>query len=126
MFGTNVTHHRSRVIFREVGMADLPVVFIGSSSEGKEVANAVQLILDKDKVCEPIVWDVVFAPGSVTLEALVSQISKFDFAILIFTPDDLIKSRGTRAQVPRDNVLIELGLFIGRLTASYLCGFRRC
>ena len=96
-------------------MADLPVVFIGSSSEGKEVANAVQLILDKDKVCEPIVWDVVFAPGSVTLEALVSQISKFDFAILIFTPDDLIKSRGTRAQVPRDNVLIELGLFIGRL-----------
>jgi ubiquinone/menaquinone biosynthesis C-methylase UbiE len=97
-------------------MAKRPVVFIGSSSEGKPVAEAVQYLLAQDQVCEPILWSQgLFAPGSVTLEALVSQISKFDFAILIFSPDDFIETRGIATQAPRDNVLLELGLFIGGL-----------
>src|SRR5262249_4743910 len=99
-----------------VRMADRPVVFIGSSSEGKAIAEAVQVSLAQDSVSEPIAWHQgLFTPGSVTLEALVSQINKFDFAVLIFSPDDFIESRVTTAQAPRDNVLIELGLFIGRL-----------
>jgi predicted nucleotide-binding protein len=34
---------------------------------------------------------------------------------LVLTADDLIVSRGVEAKAPRDNVLIELGLFIGRI-----------
>jgi hypothetical protein len=37
------------------------------------------------------------------------------FAVLIITPDDVVSSRDIEAQAPRDNVMFELGLFMGRL-----------
>jgi hypothetical protein len=42
-------------------------------------------------------------------------LSRFDFALLVLTADDLTVSRGTERAVARDNVLFELGLFIGFL-----------
>jgi hypothetical protein len=57
----------------------------------------------------------VFSLGMGTLEALVQALNRFDFAVLVLTPDDLIASRGMEQRSARDNVLIELGLFIGRL-----------
>ncbi len=39
--------------------------------------------------------------------------SQFDFAVLVLTPDDMVQSRGTSSLTPRDNVLFELGLFMG-------------
>ena len=95
-------------------MADRPVVFIGSSSEGKKVADVIQTNLAE--VCEPIVWDQgVFALGNTTFESLVSQLDQYDFAVLVLTPDDDVNSRDRAAHAPRDNVLLELGLFIGAL-----------
>jgi hypothetical protein len=41
------------------------------------------------------------------------MLDRFDFAILVLTPDDLVISRGGSNQAPRDNVLFELGLFMG-------------
>jgi predicted nucleotide-binding protein len=91
-----------------------PLVFVGSSSEGRDVADAIQLNLDRD--CEVVVWDQgVFGLSQGTLEALVETAEQFDVAILVVTPDDLIESRGTSQQAPRDNVLIEIGLFVGTL-----------
>lgn len=43
-----------------------------------------------------------------------------DFAIFIFTPDDLIIIRDEKKLVVRDNILFELGLFTGTI------GKRRC
>jgi hypothetical protein len=40
---------------------------------------------------------------------------KFDFGILIGTPDDKTVKRGAEVLTARDNILFELGLFIGRL-----------
>jgi hypothetical protein len=45
----------------------------------------------------------------------VEKADQFDFAVLVVAPDDLIQSRGTSQQAPRDNVLIEIGLFVGIL-----------
>jgi hypothetical protein len=50
-----------------------------------------------------------------TLEALVLALSRFDFALLVLTADDLTVARGTEKPVARDNVIFELGLFIGAL-----------
>lgn len=61
-----------------------------------------------------------FADSIFFLEALTKAIENIDFAILILTPDDVTESRGTEQSSPRDNVVFELGLFIGHL------GRRRC
>jgi hypothetical protein len=50
-----------------------------------------------------------------TLESLVDAIPRFDFAVLVLTADDLLISRGTERQAARDNVIFELGLFMGGL-----------
>jgi hypothetical protein len=87
-------------------------LFIGSSSEGLEIAQALQIGLDYD--CEVTIWNQgAFGLGEGTLESLVKLLDRFDFAILVLTPDDMVNSRGQRAQAPRDNVLFELGLFMG-------------
>ncbi len=91
-----------------------PVVFIGSSSEGLEIAEAIQVNLDR--VCEVVIWSQgVFGLAKGTLESLAQRVNDFDFAVLVLTPDDLITSREKTQQSARDNVLIELGLFIGRI-----------
>lgn len=91
-----------------------PSVFIGSSSEGLRIAKAVQVLLDES--CEVTIWSQgVFGLSEGTLEALVSAADQFDFAVLVLTPDDLVESRGCTGTAPRDNVLFELGLFMGSL-----------
>jgi len=91
-----------------------PYVFIGSSSEGQSVAEAIQTNLDS--ICECHIWSQgIFGLTTGTLESLVNALDRFDFAVLVLTPDDLNVSRGQEQQSPRDNVLFELGLFMGAL-----------
>lgn len=91
-----------------------PSVFVGSSSEGLRIAQAVQVLLDQ--VCEVEIWSQgVFGLTQGTLESLVLALEQFDFAILVLTADDLTISRGAERPVARDNVLFELGLFVGGL-----------
>ncbi|MFL6210721.1 MAG: TIR domain-containing protein [Pyrinomonadaceae bacterium] len=92
-----------------------PTVFIGSSTEGLKVARAIRDQLDSDATV--VMWneDESFRPGQSTLESLMTASERYDFAILVFTADDQVISRGDHALAPRDNVLFELGLFMGRL-----------
>ncbi|WP_221393430.1 TIR domain-containing protein [Dyadobacter sp. NIV53] len=91
---------------------DKPSVFIGSSTEGLKIAKTIQLLLDR--VCEVTIWSQgVFGLSKGYLEELVSSLEKFDFAILVLTPDDMTISRETESDSPRDNVIFELGLFVG-------------
>lgn len=91
-----------------------PRVFIGSSSEDLAVANAIQARLDY--VAEPIVWDQnIFHLSQYSLESLVRELDRSDFAIFVFAPNDIAKLRGRTQRIARDNVVFELGLFIGRL-----------
>jgi hypothetical protein len=57
----------------------------------------------------------IFGLTQGTLESLVMALSRFDFALLVLTADDLVISRDTEKAAARDNVLFELGLFIGSL-----------
>jgi hypothetical protein len=91
-----------------------PTIFIGSSKEGIDVAKAIELHLQDDALTT--IWtDGVFRPGRGFLEDLTEAVEKFDFAILVLTSDDLLESRGQSYASPRDNVLFELGLFMGRI-----------
>ena len=91
-----------------------PKIFIGSSTEGIDVAYALQSGLTKNFEVE--VWNQTqFGLGKVTIEALEKAVLEYQFAIFVFTPDDQLMSRGEIKNVPRDNVIFEAGLFIGRL-----------
>jgi len=91
-----------------------PSLFIGSSSEGLEVARAIEDNLHKD--AEVTIWNEgVFGLNQGNLESLVGALERFDFAILVITPDDVTVFRDETMQSPRDNVMFELGLFMGRL-----------
>ena len=88
-------------------------VFIGSSSEGKEIAEVLQVALESQE-CLPTVWDQnVFKLGRSGLQSLMEATRQNSFAILVLTPDDTVEERGEIRSTPRDNVIFELGLFIG-------------
>lgn len=89
-----------------------PKIFIGSSTEGLKIAQSIQVLLDIS--CEVTIWSQgVFGLSQGTLESLVLALDKYDFAILVLTPDDMTTSKEQTTQSPRDNVLFELGLFVG-------------
>ena len=95
-------------------MSKKPAVFIGSSKEGVDVAKAIQAELVHSAECE--LWSQgVFGQGQNYLESLIKAVQKFDFAIVVLTPDDVTESRKETKFAPRDNVIFELGLFIGGL-----------
>jgi hypothetical protein len=89
-------------------------VFVGSSTEGLEIAHAVQSNLEPE--AEVRLWSQdVFRPGEHVLESLLRQTSESDFGVFVFSPDDIVEIRNTESKTVRDNVVFELGLCIGRL-----------
>lgn len=94
-----------------------PKVFIASSSESLPITRAIVSNLDYDY--EITAWNGgTFTLSSTTIDDLVKKSSTTDFAIFVFQPDDLSTSRGSVDRVVRDNVLFELGLFIGAIGVS--------
>jgi hypothetical protein len=91
-----------------------PRVFIGSSKEALPIAEHVKNKLSTDFECK--IWtDDIFAFNDNYLETLMKAANLFDFGIMIFSKDDFTKSRNVQFEAPRDNVVFEFGLFLGRL-----------
>src|SRR5262249_48704193 len=86
----------------------------GSSSESLDVAYAAQKNLED--VAEVVVWTQgIFELTKSYLESLLEALDDTEFGLFILGADDLIRIRGTEMPTARDNVIFELGLFIGRL-----------
>ncbi|MEM8814340.1 MAG: nucleotide-binding protein [Pseudomonadota bacterium] len=91
-------------------------VFIGSSSECLDVARAVRTELSHDH--EVTLWTDrgTFQLGNTNIECLEEISTTHLFAVLILDGDDVVESRGDKSPIPRDNVIFELGMFIGTLS----------
>ena len=95
----------------------LPRLFVGSSVEGLPVAWAIQENLEYD--AEVTVWHQgVFTPSAAVLSNLLAAADRYDFAAFVFSPDDLVLMREQLGAAVRDNVVFELGLFMGALGQS--------
>jgi CRP/FNR family cyclic AMP-dependent transcriptional regulator len=91
-------------------------LFVISSTESLPIAEALKAAFEKDDF-ETIIWaENVFRLSSYSLDDLELQVDLSDFAVAIAEPDDRVWSRGKRWPAPRDNVIFELGLFMGRLS----------
>jgi len=91
-------------------------VFVASSSEQVRVAREVASALNESKLLDAHAWEEdVFEFSASFIESLEKELDRADFAVVILTADDAAKVRKKAVNLPRDNVIFELGLFIGRL-----------
>lgn len=91
-----------------------PRIFIGSSVESLPIADAIAENLEFD--AEVTIWrSGTFTLSSNTLDDLILKSKSVDFSVFIFSPEDLTIMRARERYVVRDNVLFELGLFIGSI-----------
>jgi len=91
-----------------------PIIFIGSATEGLSLASKLARILTDVGDCR--LWQHgVFGLSQGTLESLIETTRAADFAILVVTADDLATRKGKRVYVPRDNIIFEIGLFMGAI-----------
>ena len=92
-----------------------PRLFIGSSSQRLPIAQALKQMLANST--EVAVWDEAaeFAIGHSILDGLIKVSKNFDFALLIFGQDDCTMMGGVEMPTVRDNVIFELGLFMGQM-----------
>ncbi|RQR78379.1 cyclic nucleotide-binding protein [Burkholderia sp. Bp9012] len=93
-------------------------IFIICSVEALPVARLIHNGLEHDPL-DVIIWsDGVFKVTNYTLDTLEGEVDQADFAIAIAHGDDIAEIRDKEWPVPRDNVIFELGLFMGRLGRS--------
>ncbi|MGI6572578.1 MAG: TIR domain-containing protein [Fermentimonas sp.] len=94
-------------------------IFIGSSREGLSVAEKIKDAINEKCQdwldCE--LWNEgkVFSINNGTLDSLIKASRKYDYGIFIASNDDTVSKRRKRYKTMRDNVLFEMGLFLGSL-----------
>ncbi|MBD8548269.1 nucleotide-binding protein [Sphingomonas sp. CFBP 8760] len=109
-----------RLLQRNAGIGayrDRIRVFVISSVGAISIAREIQNALDYDDF-NVVVWtDGVFRATGYTLQTLEDEVDRADFAIAIAHPDDVTSDEKKTQEwpSPRDNVVFELGLFMGRL-----------
>lgn len=101
-------------------------IFIGSSSEELTLAKSAKRMLEPEfevTIWNDNIWDTaVFKINNNFLHDLLKATLQYDFGILLGTTDDKVIVRDQEVLQSRDNILFELGLFMGRLGLSK-CAF---
>lgn len=95
-----------------------PILFIGSSKEHLSAAEAIGPLIPETLASVTLWSEGVFGASNFPIDDLETQIKIADFAVLVVGPDDQVTSRGIESAAPRDNVVFELGLFMGALSRS--------
>jgi hypothetical protein len=104
-------------------VAAKPKLFVGSSSEGKGLAQELCTRVASHAIAIGW-WDSPeFLNGYSSLDALLKATETYDFAAFLLTADDKRTSRRVAGRVPRDNVVFEYGLFLGRLRQGRVVAF---
>ncbi|HAT3741857.1 TPA: nucleotide-binding protein, partial [Citrobacter freundii] len=94
-------------------MSEKPTIFIASSTEAIPLAEAVHIKLEDELKVRP--WVNAFDLSSITITTLIRKTKEADYAVFVFHPDDKVFIRANEYSSVRDNVVLELGLFIGSL-----------
>lgn len=94
----------------------LKKVFLGYANEAKWCAEAVLHGLSYESDLQVDSWNTEpWKSMSLNAAVLEDKLSKFDYATFLLMGDDRLRRRQKEGFCPRDNVIFEAGLFIGRL-----------
>jgi len=89
-------------------------MFIASSVDNLDLAYAAQEGLEHE--VEATVWNQgVFSLSKSTMASLLDVVESSDFGLFVFAPSDVTNMKNVEKQTVRDNVVFELGMFVGRL-----------
>jgi hypothetical protein len=92
-------------------------VFVGSSTEAKNWLSKISTWMADVEGVEVLRWDneELFPLGESTWTSLINIAKQVDAAVFIMSPDDRTFHRNKILEKPRDNVILEYGLFTGML-----------
>lgn len=90
-------------------------VFIISSAEQLTITRALENAFDHDSFIVKAWPNGVFRISSYPLDDLIRELDDCDFAIAVAHGDDVVTTRNETWPSPRDNVVFELGLAMGKL-----------
>lgn len=97
-------------------MSDTLRVFVASSTEQLGLVREIVKTINTSKTIDARPWEEeVFEFSKAYIESLEQELDRSDFAIVVLTGEDPGNIRGKSVNLPRDNVIFELGLFSGRL-----------
>jgi predicted nucleotide-binding protein len=96
-----------------------PRIFFGSSSEARTEMETLARLVTNDDWAIPRLWTLEFEAGANFLTSLIERSGNVEFAILLYTADDTIVSRGNTYHIARDNIIFEYGLFLSKLGPRY-------
>lgn len=104
-------------------MQNKPTLFIGSSGKAREIVKLFSSVLADAATCIPWFAAEEFKSRgtNTTISALTEAAFDYDFALFVITPDDDLKQQRreiTEGVAPRDNVVFEIGLFMGSLGSN--------
>jgi hypothetical protein len=91
-----------------------PRVFIASTEENSDHANAVQANLAEDATCT-VESQGVMRVGHTKWDSLLEALEKSDYGVFVFSPTDAISARKRKGPFARDNVVLKLGMMAGKL-----------
>lgn len=95
-----------------------PHVFIGCSSESLASGEMLRKYLSTSGFTITLWTDGIFQLSTSALQSLYRAAQTMDFAVLLLGPDDKLKVRDNFFSSPRDNLVFELGLFMGALSPA--------
>jgi hypothetical protein len=91
-----------------------PRLFIASAGDNLDVAYAIQSNLERDADCTVWTQGVMRLSRSAT-ENVLEQLGQTDFGVFAFNQEDVVPSHGAPHSVDRDSIVLQMGMFAGRL-----------
>jgi predicted nucleotide-binding protein/SAM-dependent methyltransferase len=102
---------------------ELLKVFVATTSEALDTdwfSRALEIADEKIKDHHPHIdlrpWNIEFRPGDITVTRLLEIAPQLLGAVILLTGDDQTEERGESKPSPRDNLILEAGLFLGQLS----------
>jgi predicted nucleotide-binding protein len=87
----------------------------------RELLYELNLLIEEFHLPPPLILEDKSGKGRTIIEKFEEEADKANFAFVLLTPDDMVKTNDGEYLQSRPNVIFELGWFYGRLGRNNVC-----